>query len=69
MAGDSTYADGLEAALLDRSAYVEYGFKNGAPDRISMNSKATPIGTFGMTTCDNTIYTAQCMGAPCWDVE
>lgn len=69
VAGDSSYADIIATAIEDGSIYASYDFKSGPPDRISMNSKATPLGTFGMKTCDNEIYTAQCMGAPCWDYE
>lgn len=69
VSGDDDYANYIQDAIQDKTIYENYAFTRGPPDRISMNSKAEPLGAFSEKTCDGTIYAAQCMGAPCWDNE
>jgi len=71
-AGDDfdTYNDIIVSAIKDKSIYSAYGFDT-PPDLISMNSKSSELGDFGMKKCTNSegINAVQCMAAPCWNTE
>lgn len=62
---DSGAKKKIEAAISNRTLFDGYGFSS-TPTRVSLYSTADPYFDASVTECDS-VYAAQCMGAPCWD--